>query len=181
MKFPKKFRPLTGFLFIGEGDWWYHFNPIFFSYGNKSFLLLSCYWPNFHETLKVGSWEHLEHIPTVTVTFVQTTFLQVTFVHIRNIRFWQQFKVSFLGPPTVRITFAEAKYVLATFLQISNISVVNDQILTFGTQFFGGLNFSVIFFSTKLHLTRALIFAKVIKFPNMCPGDICIYQQCLRY
>ena len=30
---------------------------------------LSCYWPDFDETLKVGSWEHLEQIPTVTVTF----------------------------------------------------------------------------------------------------------------
>ena len=36
---------------------------------------LSCYWPNFDETLKVGSWEHLEHIPTVLETSV----------HIRNI------------------------------------------------------------------------------------------------
>ena len=38
---------------------------------------LSCYWPNFNETLKVGSWEHLEQISTVTMTFVQTTFVQV--------------------------------------------------------------------------------------------------------
>ena len=29
---------------------------------------LSCYWPNFDQTL--GSWEYLEQIPTVTVTFV---------------------------------------------------------------------------------------------------------------
>ena len=40
--------------------------------------------------LNVGSWEHLEQIPTVTVTFVQAIFVQetfvlVTFVHIRNI------------------------------------------------------------------------------------------------
>ena len=41
---------------------------------------LSCYWPDFDETLNVGSCEHLEHIPTVSVTFVL-----VTFVHIRNI------------------------------------------------------------------------------------------------
>ena len=34
---------------------------------------------------QTGSWEHLEHIPTVTVTFVQATFVLVTFVHIRNI------------------------------------------------------------------------------------------------
>ena len=51
---------------------------------------LSCYWPDFDETLKVGSCEHLEQIPTDTVTFVhaifvQATFVLVTFVHIRNI------------------------------------------------------------------------------------------------
>ena len=44
--FPTNSGP-SGFLFIGEGDWWYHFNPI--SYGNKSFLLLlvllSLVWP----------------------------------------------------------------------------------------------------------------------------------------
>ena len=41
---------------------------------------LSCYLPNFEKTLKVGSWDYLEQIPSVTVTFVQATF-----VHIRNI------------------------------------------------------------------------------------------------
>ena len=46
---------------------------------------LSCYWSDFDETLKVGSWEHLEHIPTVTMTFVQATFVLATFVNIRNI------------------------------------------------------------------------------------------------
>ena len=51
---------------------------------------LSCYCPDFDETLQVGSWEHLEQIPTVPVTFVQAifvkvTFVLVTFVHIRNI------------------------------------------------------------------------------------------------
>ena len=51
---------------------------------------LSCYWPDFDETLKVASWEHLEQIPTLTVIFVQAIFVQatlflVTFVHIRNI------------------------------------------------------------------------------------------------
>ena len=34
---------------------------------------LSCYSPNFNKTLKVGSWNHLEQIPTVSVTFVQGT------------------------------------------------------------------------------------------------------------
>ena len=46
---------------------------------------LSCYWPDFDETLMVGSWEHLEQTLTVTVTFVQATFAQTTFVHIRNV------------------------------------------------------------------------------------------------
>ena len=46
---------------------------------------LSCYWPDFAETLKVGSCEHLEQIPTVRVTFVHVTFVLATFVHIRNI------------------------------------------------------------------------------------------------
>ena len=41
--------------------------------------------PIFDETLQVGSWEHLEQIPTVTVTFVQATFVLVTFVYFRNI------------------------------------------------------------------------------------------------
>ena len=40
--------------------------------------------------LKISSWEHLEQMPTVMVTFVQAIFVQatfvlVTFVHIRNI------------------------------------------------------------------------------------------------
>ena len=41
---------------------------------------LSFNWPDFDETLKIASWEHLEQIPTVMVTFVQATF-----VYIRNI------------------------------------------------------------------------------------------------
>ena len=46
---------------------------------------LNYYWPDFDETLNVGSWEYLQQIPTVTMTFVKATFVQVTFVHIRNI------------------------------------------------------------------------------------------------
>ena len=46
---------------------------------------LSCYSPDFDQTLKVCSWDHLEQIPTVMVTFVQTTFVLATFVHISNI------------------------------------------------------------------------------------------------
>ena len=36
---------------------------------------LSCYWPNFDETLKVGSWDYLEQISIVAVTFVQVTLV----------------------------------------------------------------------------------------------------------
>ena len=46
---------------------------------------LSCYWPDFDQTLKVGSWDIVEQVPTVTVTFVKATFVLATFVHIRNI------------------------------------------------------------------------------------------------
>ena len=46
---------------------------------------LSCYWPNFDETSKVGSWEYPEQIPTVMLTFVQVTFVLATIIHIRNI------------------------------------------------------------------------------------------------
>merc|ERR1711954_206802 len=41
---------------------------------------LSCYWPDLDQTLNKGSWENIQHITTVTVTFVQATF-----VHISNI------------------------------------------------------------------------------------------------
>ena len=46
---------------------------------------LSCYWPNFDQTLNVGSWEHLLQMPSVMDTFVQATFVLATFVHERNI------------------------------------------------------------------------------------------------
>ena len=32
---------------------------------------LSCHWPDFDQTLKVGPWDHLKHIPTVTVKFMK--------------------------------------------------------------------------------------------------------------
>ena len=46
---------------------------------------LSCYFPDFNETLKVTSWEQLEQIPTIKLTFVQARIDLVTFVHIWNI------------------------------------------------------------------------------------------------
>ena len=44
-------------------------------------------WLDFDETLKLGSWELLEEIAAVMVTFVQVqaTFVPMTFVHFRNI------------------------------------------------------------------------------------------------
>ena len=46
---------------------------------------LICNWPNFDQTLKVASWEHLEQMPTVMMTFVQATHVLTTFVYISNI------------------------------------------------------------------------------------------------
>ena len=43
---------------------------------------LSWYWPDFDQTLKEGSWDHLEQILTVMVTFVRATFVLAIFVHI---------------------------------------------------------------------------------------------------
>ena len=39
---------------------------------------------NVDETLKVGSCERLEQIPTVIVIFVHATFVLAAFVHIRD-------------------------------------------------------------------------------------------------
>ena len=44
-----------------------------------------CYLLDSDQTLKVGSCDNLEQIPTVTVIFVQATFVLATFVYIRNI------------------------------------------------------------------------------------------------
>ena len=46
---------------------------------------LSCYRPYLDQTLNKGSWEHIQQITTVTMTFVQATFVLGTFVHISNI------------------------------------------------------------------------------------------------
>ena len=59
---------------------------------------------DYDETLMEGSWEHLEQIPTVTMTFVQATFVQATFV--------------------------QATFFLVTFGYIRSISAVTDKIWT---------------------------------------------------
>ena len=82
--------------------------------------------------LKVVSCKHLEHIQTVTVTFVQATFVLTAFVHIRNISAltvkigsWEHLEQI----PTVMVTFVKATFVLATFVHIRNISALTDPIL----------------------------------------------------
>ena len=46
---------------------------------------LSCYWPDVDQTLKVGSRNHLQQMPTVMVLFIYSTFVLVTLVPFRNI------------------------------------------------------------------------------------------------
>ena len=41
--------------------------------------------PDFDQNLKVCSWDYVELISTVAMTFVQATFVPTTTVHIRNI------------------------------------------------------------------------------------------------
>ena len=50
---------------------------------------LSCYWPDLDQTLNKGSWEHIQQIITVTMTFAQATFVLGTFIHISNISAFQ--------------------------------------------------------------------------------------------
>merc|ERR1711954_179450 len=38
---------------------------------------MNIFGPEFDESLKIGSWEHLEQIPTVTLTFIQATFVHM--------------------------------------------------------------------------------------------------------
>ena len=67
---------------------------------------LSCYWPDFDQIFKIGSWDNLELISTAMATFVQTLFVLATFVHIRNISadtdpILTKFKDRFLGPSLI--------------------------------------------------------------------------------
>ena len=100
---------------------------------------LKCHWPNFDETLKVASWEHLEQIPTIKLTFVYGIFVLGTSVYIRNLnRCWPNFNETlkvisreYLEQiPTFKLTFDEATFVLVTFVLIRNISAVTNSILT---------------------------------------------------
>ena len=96
---------------------------------------------SFNQTFNVGPWEHIEHIPSVTMTFVHATFVLVTFVQCpyqkylscHLLDFEQNLKVgcwdNILQMPIVMVTFVQETFVLAKFVHISNISPVTDPIL----------------------------------------------------
>ena len=50
---------------------------------------LSCYWPDFDHTLNKGSWENIQQITNVTMTFVHAKFVMGIFVHFSNISAYQ--------------------------------------------------------------------------------------------
>ena len=82
---------------------------------------ISCYWSYFHQTLNVGSWDYLEQISTVAVTFVQATFVLATFAHIKNIptQFWPNFLGPMLGLIFLDQNFYWTKILLTqTFLDL---------------------------------------------------------------
>ena len=64
---------------------------------------LSCYWHDLDQTLKAGSWEHLEQIPTVR-WYLSRQHLSWRHLSISAISqlllalFWPNFKGRFLGP-----------------------------------------------------------------------------------
>ena len=69
---------------------------------------ISCYWLDFEQSLKVGSWDNLYQIPTVMVTtFVQATYVPVTIVHISNIS-----AVTFLDPILGGLNFDRPQFFL---------------------------------------------------------------------
>ena len=139
---------------------------------------LSCYWPEFYQTLQIGSWECLEQISTVMVAFVQAIFVLTTFVHIRNTSavtnpILTSLKGRFLGPALKDVNCHSDIclgniYVLATFLQISNISSFLDQI-------FGALDFvfwTNIFFGLKLFFWPNMFFTKNCLYPKLFESKI---------
>ena len=71
---------------------------------------LSCHWPDFDQTLKVGSLDHLEQISTVSVIFGKLTFVLTTLVHIRNI--------SAVTDQTLKIGFWTQCFAVLDFNQI---------------------------------------------------------------
>ena len=100
---------------------------------------LSCYWPDFDQILKVGSWELFKHILTFTKTFVDVTFVMSTFVHISNIsavtdsiltKLQSQLSGTIFNRCQLSLKFVLATFNMATFVHSINISAVTERILT---------------------------------------------------
>ena len=105
---------------------------------------LNCYWPDLDETLKVASWEHLEQIPSIKLTFVPDNicpgdicpyqeYLKCylpDFDETLKVASWEHLEQI----PTIKLAFVQEIFVLATFVQVTfvhirNISTVTDPIL----------------------------------------------------
>ena len=99
---------------------------------------LSCYGPDFDETLKVASWGHLEQILTVNVTFVQATFAQVTFVHRRLEEAWGgEVEIPPHVPQALRVVVLEGVLEVLSLLSTMTRTWVCDTINRWAT--IGGL------------------------------------------
>ena len=99
---------------------------------------LSCHWPNFDQTLKVGSSDHLEQISTVSMIFVKSTFVLTTFVHIRNI--------SAVTDQTLKVGFWTQCFAVLNFNQLFLTKILFDP------NFFGPK-----LFWTKIGLKRTFL------------------------
>ena len=97
---------------------------------------LSCYRPDFDQTLKVDSWDHLDlfqlswrHLFRQHLSWQHLSISGIS--RLLLTRFWPNFKSRLLGPCwTVMVTCVQATFVLATFVHIENISAVIHLILT---------------------------------------------------
>ena len=110
----------------------------------------NCYQPDLDQTLKEGSWKHLEEIPTVMVIFVQATYVLATFVHVSNIySVTNIFSTKLLGPNFLGLSIFVDQHLFWSNLLLIQISL-KPKIFEpnfFGLQFFG-LDF--LFFKTFL-------------------------------
>ena len=129
----------------------------------------------FDQTLKIGSLNHLEQIPSVTVTYVHATFVYVTFVHIRNIStctefFLLNFKSKFLEPSATKKIFGPKIFLLLStknffwpiFYFRTKMFYWTNKIF-FQTKFFFGPKFYLdkFFFSTKNFWTNIFFWIKL--------------------
>ena len=94
---------------------------------------LSCYWPDFDETLQVGSWEHHGDIcprnicPGDICTYQEyLSCYWPDFDQTLKVGSWDYLEQI----STIAVTFVQAAFVPATFFHIMNISAGTDPILT---------------------------------------------------